>query len=42
MGAAHLGYDAVSKGDGKVGRMVADRCGCGKGAAEYNFSGTRK
>ena len=29
MGAAHLGYDAVSKGNGKVGRMVADRKGIG-------------
>ena len=29
MGAAHLGYDAVSKGDGKGGRMVADRKGIG-------------
>ena len=29
MGAAHLGYDAVSKGNGKVGCVVADRKGIG-------------
>ena len=29
MGAAHLGYDAVSKGNGKGGCVVADRKGIG-------------
>ena len=29
MGAAHLGYDAVSQGNGKGGCVVADRKGIG-------------
>ena len=35
MGAAHLGYDAVSKGNGKGGCVVADRKGIGRKMALF-------